>query len=60
VVSFIVPNIHAPKENNIVGVKDSFYYELECVFFKFPKYHMKMLLGNFIAKVSSPECRTKS
>jgi hypothetical protein len=32
-------------------VKDSFYEELECVFGKFPKYHMKILLGNVNAKV---------
>jgi hypothetical protein len=32
-------------------VKDSFYEELECVFDKFPKYHMKILLGDFNAKV---------
>jgi hypothetical protein len=32
-------------------VKDSFYVELECVFDKFPKYHMKILLGDFSAKV---------
>jgi hypothetical protein len=33
-------------------VKDSFYEELERVFDKFPKYHMKILLGNFTDKVS--------
>jgi endonuclease/exonuclease/phosphatase family metal-dependent hydrolase len=32
-------------------VKDSFYEEVECVFDKFPKYHMKILLGDFNAKV---------
>jgi hypothetical protein len=32
-------------------VKDSFYEELERVFDKFPKYHMKTILGNFNAKV---------
>jgi hypothetical protein len=32
-------------------VKDSFYEELERVFDKFPKYHMKILLGAFNAKV---------
>jgi hypothetical protein len=30
-------------------VKDRFYKELEHVFDKFPKYHMKILLGNFNA-----------
>jgi hypothetical protein len=36
-------------------VKDSFYEELECVFDKFPKYHMKILLGDFNAKVSKED-----
>ena len=31
--------------------KDSFYGKLEQVFDQFPKYHMKILLGNFNAKV---------
>jgi hypothetical protein len=33
-------------------VKDSFYEELERVFDKFPKYHMKILLGDFNAKAA--------
>jgi endonuclease/exonuclease/phosphatase family metal-dependent hydrolase len=32
-------------------VKGSFYEELERIFDKFPKYHMKILLGDFNAKV---------
>jgi hypothetical protein len=32
-------------------VKDSFYDELERVFDKFTKYHTKILLGDFLAKV---------
>jgi hypothetical protein len=32
-------------------VKDSFYEELEQVFGQFPRYHMKILLGGFNAKV---------
>jgi hypothetical protein len=32
-------------------VKDSFYEELERVFDRFPKYHMKILLAAFSAKV---------
>jgi hypothetical protein len=31
-------------------VKDSFYEELERVFDKFPKRHVKILLGDFNAK----------
>jgi hypothetical protein len=33
----------------------SFYYELERVFDKFPKYNMKILLGHFNAKVGSED-----
>jgi hypothetical protein len=47
----IVLNVHAPTEDKTDVVKDSFYEELERVFDKFPKYHMKILLGNFNAKV---------
>jgi hypothetical protein len=32
-------------------VKESFYEELERVFNKFPKYLMKILLRNFVARV---------
>jgi hypothetical protein len=32
-------------------VKDSFYEELQRLFDKFPNYHMKILLGDFNAKV---------
>ena len=34
-----------------VTSKDSFYAELEQVFDHLPKYHMKILLGDFNAKV---------
>jgi exonuclease III len=47
----IVLNVHAPTEDKIDDVKDSFYDELERVFDTFPKYHMKILLGDFNAKV---------
>jgi hypothetical protein len=38
-------------EDKTDEVKDSFYEELEHVFDKFPKYRMKILLGDFNAKV---------
>jgi hypothetical protein len=44
-------NVHAPTEDNFDDVKNSFYEELERVFDKFPKYHIKILLGNFSAKL---------
>jgi hypothetical protein len=47
----IVLNIHASTEDKTDDVKDSFYEELELVFDIFPKYHMKILLGDFNAKV---------
>jgi hypothetical protein len=34
-------------------VKDSVYDELECIFNKFPKNHIKMLLEDFNAKVGT-------
>jgi hypothetical protein len=40
------------KKDNTNDVTDSFYEELECVFYKYPKYHMKLLLGDFNAKKS--------
>jgi hypothetical protein len=43
----IVLNVHVPKEDKADDVRNSFYEELERVFDKFPKYHMKILLGDF-------------
>jgi hypothetical protein len=44
-------NVHAPTEDKDDDIKDSFFAELEQVFDQFPRYHMKMLLGDFNAKV---------
>jgi hypothetical protein len=49
--NIIVLNVHAPNENKIDDIKDSFYEELEQVFDKFLRYHMTNLLGDFNAKV---------
>jgi len=44
--------VHAPSEEKSDDSKDSFYKELEQVFFyHFPKYHTKILLGDFNAEV---------
>jgi endonuclease/exonuclease/phosphatase family metal-dependent hydrolase len=48
-------NVHAPTEDKTDDVKGSFYEELQRVFYKFPKYHMKILLGDFNAKVGTEE-----
>jgi exonuclease III len=47
----IVLNVHAPAEDKTHDVKDSFYEELERIFNKFPKYHLKILLGDLNTKV---------
>jgi exonuclease III len=46
-----VLNVHAPTEDKINDIKDRFCEELEQIFHKFPKYHMKILLGDFNVKV---------
>jgi endonuclease/exonuclease/phosphatase family metal-dependent hydrolase len=47
----IVLNVHAPTEDKDDDMKNSFYKELEWVFDQFPRYHIKILLGDFNAKV---------
>ena len=49
--NIIVLNVHAPSEEKSGNSKDSFYEELEQVFDHFPKYDMKILLGDFNTKV---------
>jgi len=43
--------VHALSEEKSDESKDSFYEELEQVFDHLPKYHMKILFGDFNAKV---------
>jgi hypothetical protein len=47
----IVLNVHTSAEVKIDYIKDSFCEELERVFDEFPKYHMKILLGEFSVRV---------
>jgi hypothetical protein len=47
----IVLNVHDPTEDKDDDIKDNFYEELEEVFDQFPRYHMKILVGDFNAKV---------
>jgi hypothetical protein len=44
-------NVHAPTENKIDVMKHSFYEEVECVFDKFHKNLITILLGDLNAKV---------
>jgi hypothetical protein len=43
------------KSEDKIDDMDRFYRDLEHVFHKFPKYHMKILLGDFNAKVGSED-----
>jgi hypothetical protein len=47
----IVMNVHAPTEYKDDYIQDTFYEKLEEVFHNFPRYHMKILLRDFNAKV---------
>jgi hypothetical protein len=42
--------VHAPRQDKIDS-NDSVYEELEHIFDHFPRYHMKILLGDFNVKV---------
>jgi hypothetical protein len=44
--------VHAPSKEKSDASKDSFCEELEQVSEYFPKYHMKILLGDFNEKVA--------
>jgi exonuclease III len=48
-------NVHDPTEDKIEDMKDRFYEELEHVFDKFPKNHMKIFLGDLNAKVGTED-----
>jgi hypothetical protein len=53
--NIIVLNVHAPTEDKIDDTKDSFYEELERVFDKFPKYHMKILYYSILLHSSTSD-----
>jgi sorting nexin-29 len=46
---------HAPTENNNEDIKDTFYKDLETTIIKCPKNDVKILLGDFNAKVGSED-----
>jgi hypothetical protein len=43
--------VYAASEDKDNVIKDSLYEGLEQVFDQFPRYHMKILMGNYNAKV---------
>jgi hypothetical protein len=51
----ILLNVHALTEDKTDDVKGSFHKELERVFDKVSKYHMKILIGYFSAKVGKED-----
>jgi hypothetical protein len=51
----IVLTVHAPTEDKVDDIKNRFNRELEHVLDRFPKYHMKILLEDFNAKVGKED-----
>jgi len=49
--NIIILNVRAPSEGKCDDSKDGFCEGIEQVFDHFPKYHMKILLGDFYSKV---------
>jgi hypothetical protein len=49
----IVLNAHAPNEDKSEDTKDSFYEDLEQVFSHYIQYPIKILLGDFNAKLGT-------
>jgi hypothetical protein len=50
-LSYYCSDVYDTTEDILTSVKNSFYEELELTFSKFPEHHMKLLLGDFTAKV---------
>jgi hypothetical protein len=50
-VQIIVLNVHAPRDDKSDKVEDNFYKETGHVFNQFPRYNMKILLGDFNTKI---------
>jgi hypothetical protein len=42
----IALNVHAPTKDKDDDIRDSFYKEPEQIFDQFPRYNMKILLGD--------------
>jgi hypothetical protein len=51
----IVLKVHAPIDDKTDDMKENLYNELEHIFDKFPKCHIKIWLGDFNAKASRGE-----
>jgi hypothetical protein len=53
--NIIVLNVHTPCEDESDDIKDSCYEKLGQVFDQFSRYNVKILLGDFNAKVGSED-----
>jgi hypothetical protein len=51
----IMLNLHAPCKDKSDDIKHSFYEELGHFFYQFPRYKMKILLGDFKEKVGKED-----
>jgi hypothetical protein len=49
--NIFVLNVQTPRKDKSDDVNDSLYEELACVFDQFPRYDMKIMLGDFNVKV---------
>ena len=53
--NIIVWNVNTPSEDKSDDSRGNFYEELEQVFKHFPKYHMKIILGDFNVKLEGED-----
>jgi exonuclease III len=49
--NYSIINVHAPTEDKDDEEKDKFYLELETIYSRCPKHDIKMVLGDFNAKI---------
>jgi len=56
----LVLNAHATTEEKSDDSNHSFYEELEQIFDHFPKYHMKILLGDLMQIVETEYFQTEN
>jgi hypothetical protein len=51
----MVLNVHEPSDKKSDDSKDSFIRNYSTFFYNFPKYHIKILLGDFNAKLGKED-----
>jgi hypothetical protein len=53
--NYSIINAHAPTEDKDDEEKDNFYLDLETIYSQCPKHDIKMVLGDFNAKVGKED-----